>query len=89
MMINQLNAPVTDATGLTGKYEVNMFWEAGGFSNGALRAARAGSEPVASEPDGPTIFTALQDQLGLKLQSKKASIEALVIDHLETVPTEN
>ena len=89
MMVNQLNAPVTDATGLTGKYDVNMFWEAGGFSNGVLRAAPAGAEPVASELDGPTIFTALQDQLGLKLQSKKASIEALVIDHLEKVPTEN
>ena len=49
----------------------------------------AGAEPVATDPDGPTIFIALQDQLGLKLQSKKASIEALVIDHLEKVPTEN
>jgi uncharacterized protein (TIGR03435 family) len=89
MMVNQLNAPVTDATGLTGKYDVNMFWEAGGFSNGVLRAARASAEPVPSDLDGPTIFTALQDQLGLKLQSKKASIEALVIDHLEKVPTGN
>jgi uncharacterized protein (TIGR03435 family) len=89
MMVNQLNAPVTDATGLTGKYDVNMFWEASGFSNGVLRAAPASAEPVASELSGPTIFTALQDQLGLRLQSKKTSIEALVIDHLEKVPTEN
>jgi uncharacterized protein (TIGR03435 family) len=28
MMVNQLNAPVSDTTGLTGKYDVNMFWEA-------------------------------------------------------------
>lgn len=89
MMVNQLNAPVADATGLTGKYEVNMFWEAAGFSDGLMRAAPGGAEPAASELAGPTIFTALQDQLGLKLQSKKASIEALVIDHLEKVPTEN
>ena len=89
MMVNQLNAPVTDATGLTGKYEVNMFWQAGGFLDGVLRGAPAGSEPVSSQLDGPTIFTALQDQLGLKLQSKKASIDALVIDHLERVPIEN
>src|SRR6267143_1646162 len=66
----------------------HMYWEAGGFSNGVLRAAPAGAEPVAAEFDGPTIFAALQDQLGLRLQSKKASIEALVIDHLEKVPTE-
>jgi uncharacterized protein (TIGR03435 family) len=89
MMVNQLNAPIADATGLTGKYDVNMFWEAGGFSNGILRAAPAGADPVAAELDGPTIFTALQDQLGLKLQPKKASIEALVVDHLSKVPTEN
>jgi uncharacterized protein (TIGR03435 family) len=89
MMVNQLNAPVTDATGLTGKYEVNMFWEAAGFSDGLMRAAPAGAEPGGAELEGPTIFTAIQDQLGLKLQSKKASIEALVIDHLEKVPTEN
>jgi uncharacterized protein (TIGR03435 family) len=76
-MVNQLNAPVTDATGLTAKYEVNLFWEAGGFSDGALRAAPTGAEPVPSELDGPTMF------------AKKALIEALVIDHLEKVPTEN
>ena len=89
LVINQLNAPVTDATGLTGKYEVNIYWEAGGFSNGVLRGAPAGGEAAASELEGPTIFTALQEQLGLKLQSKKASVEVLVIDHLEKVPTEN
>jgi uncharacterized protein (TIGR03435 family) len=89
MMVNQLNAPVSDATGLTGKYEVNMYWDAAGFSNGMLRAAPAGAEPGASDSEGPNIFTALQEQLGLKLQSKKASVEALVIDHLEKVPTEN
>jgi uncharacterized protein (TIGR03435 family) len=89
MMVNQLNAPVSDATGLTGRFEVNMYWEAAGFSNGTLRAAPAGAERAASELEGPTIFTALQDQLGLKLQSKKASIEALVIDHLEKLPTDN
>jgi uncharacterized protein (TIGR03435 family) len=89
MIVNQLNAPVTDATGLTGKYDVNMFWEAGGFSNGVLRAAPAGAEPVASDTTGPSIFTAIQEPLGLKLQSKKASIDALVIDHLERVPIEN
>jgi uncharacterized protein (TIGR03435 family) len=89
MMVNQLNAPVTDATGLTGKYDVNMFWEASGFSNGSLRAPAPGPEAANSESEGPTIFSALQDQLGLKLQSKRASVEVLVIDHLEKAPTGN
>lgn len=89
MILTQLNAPVTDATGLTGKYDVNMFWQSGGLGTGGLRAAAPGAEPAASEVEGPTIFNALQEQLGLKLQSKKASVEALVIDHIEKVPTEN
>jgi uncharacterized protein (TIGR03435 family) len=39
--------------------------------------------------DGPTIFTALQEQLGLKLEARKVPVEILVIDHVEKVPSEN
>jgi uncharacterized protein (TIGR03435 family) len=71
---NQLRQPVTDATGLTGKYEIEMYWVPG--------------EPRADDP-GPSIFQALQDQLGLKLESKKGMIDILVVDHIEKTPTEN
>jgi uncharacterized protein (TIGR03435 family) len=37
---------------------------------------------------GPSIFSALQEQLGLKLDSKKAAVEFLIIDHIEK-PSEN
>ncbi len=53
-------------------------------------AGGAGS-PDASTPDdsGPTLISAIQEQLGLKLESKKGPVDLLVIDHIEKTPTEN
>jgi len=48
--------------------------------------------PMASTPDGPSnpnLFSALQEQLGLRLEQRKGPVELLVIDHLEKVPIEN
>ena len=39
--------------------------------------------------DGPSLFTALQEQLGLRLVAQKGPVEILVIDHVEKVPAEN
>jgi uncharacterized protein (TIGR03435 family) len=69
----QLRQPVTDATGLQGKYDIAMTWVPGD----------------APDNPGPTIYTALQEQLGLKLESKKGTVDTVVIDHLEKTPTEN
>ena len=51
-------------------------------------AAGAGVAPAASDPSGSSMFTAVQ-QLGLKLEPRKAAVETIVIDHLEKTPTEN
>jgi uncharacterized protein (TIGR03435 family) len=63
--------PVMDKTGLTGKYDYK------------LEYAPDDSQPDADAPAGPSIFTAVQEQLGLKLESAKGPVEILVIDHIE------
>ena len=82
----QLNRPVMDATGLSGKYEVALMWA----NDNGLRVpavASTGGEPgapVVNDSDtGPTLATAIQEQLGLKLQPKKTMVDVLIIDHVE------
>lgn len=90
MLANQLNRPVVDATGVQGKYDVSLTWVTEGMLRAPAIAGPEGGAPVAAEPDsGPTLMSAIQDQLGLKLQPKKATIDAVVIDHVEKTPTEN
>lgn len=82
--------PVIDRTDLKGKYDLSLDW-APDIGNAAPISPIAESRmPTASEPSGgPNIFTALQEQLGLKLVPKKVTVEMLVIDHIEKTPTEN
>jgi uncharacterized protein (TIGR03435 family) len=85
----QIASPVTDATGLTGKYDYTIFWSARA-TRGLMTAAPAeGALPAAAEPDGPSLFVALQDQLGLKLEARKGPVQVLVVDHVDRTPTEN
>jgi uncharacterized protein (TIGR03435 family) len=67
-----LDRPVVDKTGLTGTYEINLTY---------TPATRANlSEPDLSDI---SIFTAVQEQLGLKLEPQKGTVEVLVVDHVE------
>jgi bla regulator protein BlaR1 len=77
---SQVNSPVKDTTGLTGKYDFAMYW-----STEEGSTTRAG---IASEPR-PTLFDAVQSQLGLKLEQKKGPVEIVVVDYSERVPTGN
>jgi uncharacterized protein (TIGR03435 family) len=102
---SRLNLPVVDMTGLTGKYDYTLYFapEAlggmrlpGGMPLPPPAAPSPGEggpgTPMAGAPDGPSspdLFTALQEQLGLKLEQKKGPVDLLVIDHLEKVPVEN
>jgi uncharacterized protein (TIGR03435 family) len=76
----ELGRIVIDKTGLTGKYDFTLKW-----------TPETGRPPMLNgEPDtsAPSIFTAIQEQLGLKLESTKAPVSVLVIDHAE-LPAEN
>jgi len=99
-----MDRPVVDSTGLTGTYDVDMAFmpderdqmqnklgpamamagppPAGG--NDAARPAEAVSDATAG-----SIFSAVQEKLGLKLDPRKSPAEILVIDHAEKIPTEN
>ncbi len=66
--------PVVDRTQLTGKYDVDLHWAPFGTD-----ASGSGSPA----PDAPSIFTALQEQLGLKLEPTEGLVDVLVIDHVE------
>jgi uncharacterized protein (TIGR03435 family) len=75
-LADQVRKPIADATGLKGKYDFTLQWVTDGAS-------------LSADDPGPTIFQTLQDQLGLKLESKKRMVEILVVDHMEKTPIEN
>jgi bla regulator protein blaR1 len=81
----QLGRPVIDKTGLTGRYDIDLRWtpDPGQGAEGPF-----GPLPGVPDPNGPSIFTALTEQLGLRLESAKGPAEVLVIDRLEK-PSDN
>jgi uncharacterized protein (TIGR03435 family) len=74
-----LNRPVLDQTGLTGVYDFKLEWSA---------EEQSVDRTTSTNPAGPSIFTAVQEQLGLKLESTKAPVEFFVIEQAGK-PTEN
>jgi bla regulator protein blaR1 len=91
----QLGRPVIDKTSLTGKYDFDLQWTpdpaqaaAGPFGPLPPGAPPGIKEPPPPDPNGPTIFTAPTEQLGLRLESEKDPVELLVIDRVEK-PSEN
>jgi uncharacterized protein (TIGR03435 family) len=89
---DQLERPVTDATGLKGKYDMSVTFQMSFPGGGRGGDAGAGADRPLDSADGDTGVTlagALGPQLGLKLESRKGSVEMLVVDHAEKFPTEN
>jgi uncharacterized protein (TIGR03435 family) len=75
--------PVLDKTGLTGKYDFRLT-----LTDFQLSMNPQQQSIPAADSEGASIFAALQEQLGLKLESQKALVEILAVDHLDR-PSEN
>jgi uncharacterized protein (TIGR03435 family) len=76
-----LGRTVIDKTGLKGNFDIALEWAPD--QTQALQLPPDAPKPPVSDPSGPTIFTAIQEQLGLKLESKKGPVDIFVIDHAE------
>jgi uncharacterized protein (TIGR03435 family) len=87
-LAGQVGGPIKDATGLTGKYDYTLYWSPS--ANRALSATEPGVGGMPTDEDsGPSLMVAIQEQLGLKLESKKDAVQVLVVDHVETKAAEN
>lgn len=71
--ITNVDRPVMDRTGLTGKFDIALEWAEPALPNATL----------SSDTSGVTFLEALQDQLGLKLKPTVGSVNSLIIDHIE------
>jgi len=79
-----LDRPVIDKTGLQGAFDFDLSWRPDASQFGG----RGGTMPAAADPDRADIFTALQEQLGLRLQPEKGPTAVIVLDAVET-PSED
>ncbi|HXB68951.1 MAG TPA: TIGR03435 family protein [Candidatus Acidoferrales bacterium] len=82
-LAQQVGRVVLDQTGLGGPFAIALDWVA---DDGANPEPATGADGAAA---GPSLFMALQEQLGLRLGAQRGPVEMLVIDRAEKVPTEN
>jgi uncharacterized protein (TIGR03435 family) len=79
ILSRQMDRPIVNHTALEGVFNITLKW---------TPAATTATKPDNAAPDGPSIFTAIQEQLGLRLRAQKVPLEVLVVDHAEK-PAEN
>jgi uncharacterized protein (TIGR03435 family) len=76
LLSRYVRALAVDETGLAGDFEVKLLWT-------------PDDRPIPDDERGPSVFTAVEEQLGLRLISKKGPMEVLVVDSAEKTPTAN
>ena len=85
----QFGRTIMDKTGLKGLYDIKLQWTPElGQEPGTIDLLPGATAPVPPSEIGPSIFTAIQEQLGLKLESTKGPVDVLVIDSVQK-PTGN
>jgi uncharacterized protein (TIGR03435 family) len=89
-LTRQLGRQVVDKTNLTGEYDLALDWTPAAGESSAIPGQPGPPPEIQSDGDDlkPSIFTALQAQLGLRLQATKAPLDVLIIDRVER-PSEN
>jgi uncharacterized protein (TIGR03435 family) len=94
-LTSQLARPVIDMTGLPAEYDFALSWTmeaAGGIIPRTYpppdMIENRSSTPVMSEP-GPSIFGALETQIGLRLEQRRAPVEVLVVQQADRIPSDN
>ena len=87
LQLRVLDRPVIDQTGLAGRYDFTLDWRPDEFHFPRASAAQRAAA-VAAGDALPDLFTAFQEQLGLKLEATKAPADVLVIDKVSK-PSEN
>jgi uncharacterized protein (TIGR03435 family) len=86
-LLSSAGRPIVDSTGLHERYDIDVTYTPQPFSAATL-AQRGGAPMPGVDPNGPSLFNAIEEQLGLKLQGKKMPIPVVVIDHIGPL-TEN
>ena len=92
LLSRQLGSTVVNKTALTGNYDFTLHWTPDESQRRMFNGTEGGPQGTESAPapesSGPSIFTAIQEQLGLELKSQNGPVQVLVIDHAEA-PSEN
>lgn len=74
VLSQQIGRPIADETGLKGAYDFKLNWTPDMDTN---------STAASTVDSGPSIFTAVQEQLGLRLEAAKVPVRVLVVDHID------
>lgn len=91
VLSRQLGRLVVNKTGLKGEYDFTLKWTPDDSERGGFGGPPGGPDGHAAPPPdagGPSLFAALQEQLGLRIESQKGPVDTIVIDHVEK-PSEN
>jgi len=78
-LVKMVDRPVEDRTGLTGRYDLKLEWN----------PQELATQGTSGTTEGPSLFTALQEQMGLKLERVKTQADYVIVDHAERAPIPN